>query len=415
MLTPDDAARRIVDRLRPLASERIALREALGRVLSDAVVSPISLPPWSNSAMDGYAARSADVRGATEHAPALLTVIEEIPAGQFPARTVGPGEATRIFTGAPVPDGVDCVIRQEDTARKGDGIVAVLGDRDAGRNIRPRGEDIAAGETVFSAGTALEPAQLGVLASIGAAEISVFRRPRIAILSTGDEIADLDEREAILAGEKIASSNSYTLAASIVRSGGTPLNLGIAADDGDDLRQHLERASDADVLVTTAGVSVGEHDHVRTVLDEMGLDLAFWRIRMRPGSPFGFGMLGDLPWIGLPGNPVSTMVTYELFAHPAIRKLAGHLTSFRRTIPVVTGEPITLGPPLRHFLRCRLRDEAGETVATLTGSQGSGLLTSMARADALLVIPEDSPAIPAGARLAAIRFGDPVHVGDPPW
>jgi molybdopterin molybdotransferase len=256
-----------------------------------------------------------------------------------------------------------------------------------------------------------------VLASIAYAKPLVHRRARVAFLGSGDEIVDLDRRDEIIAGTKVATSNSYTLDALLRRDAATPVPLGIARDTKDSLREHLAGAADADLLITSAGISVGEHDFVREVLDALGLDLKFWRIRMRPGAPVGFGLLGGRPWIGLPGNPVSTMVTYELFVRPALRRLQGHPLPFRRAVPVVVDEPITLGPPLRHFLRAVVAEDpgGGPLRARLTGPQGSGILTSMARANALLVVPEDRQSVPAGERLRAIVLDDPQHVDAPPF
>jgi len=405
-MTPAEAARVIVGSVQPLSAERRPLRAALDTVLAEDVASPIDLPPWDNSAMDGYAVRSADVReGST------LAVIETVAAGQFPQKTVGAGQAIRIFTGAPLPQGADTVLRQEDSDLSANGHVTVRNTRDAGKNIRRRGEDIRKGTVVLPRGTALGPAQLGVLASIAQDQPLVYRSPRVAFMGSGDEIVDLDQKDAILAGTKIATSNSYTLDAMIRRAAAEPINLGVARDTRESLRDHLRGGRDADLIVTTAGVSVGEHDLVREVLQELGGELKFWRIGMRPGAPVGFGVLGGVPWIGLPGNPVSTMVTFELFVRPTIRRLQGHALPFRRTVRVVVREPITLGPRLRHYLRAIVTGSE----ARLTGPQGSGILTSMARANALLIVPADMPAVPVGAELDAILLDDPQHVAEPPY
>jgi molybdopterin molybdotransferase len=417
MLTPTEAARLMLEPCAPLPPERRGLRDALDLVLAEDVDSPMDLPPWDNSAMDGYALRAADVTGATRARRMTVRVVETVAAGQFPRRSLAPGEATRIFTGAPIPAGADSVIRQEDTEVLPDGAVAVVDERDAGRNVRHRGEDIRKGDRVLAAGTALGPAQLGVLASIAHGTPLVHRPPRVAFMGSGDEIVDLDRASEILAGEKIASSNSYTLFAMIRRAGGVPVDLGIARDTTDSLRAHLAAATGADLVVTTAGVSVGEHDLVRAVLTEMGCDMKLWRIRMRPGAPVGFGLLGGTPWIGLPGNPVSTMVTFELFVRPVIRRLLGHPLPFRRTVTVCVGEPITLGPRLRHFLRAIVRPEGagGVLTARLTGAQGSGILTSMARANALLIVPEDRATVAVGDALSALVLDDAYHVSQPPF
>jgi molybdopterin molybdotransferase len=388
------------------------LDEALGSVLAEDVVSPLDIPAWTNSAMDGYAARGEDVRGASDAKPVRLRVVEHLPAGRFPTRAIAAGECARIFTGAPLPEGADSVIRQEDTD-EGAETVTIVKDRDAGVNTRRVGEDIRKGSTVLTESTELGPAQLGVLASLAVAHPLVYRRPRIAILGSGDEIVDIDQPEEILSGRKIASSNTHTLIALVRQTGGEPVNLGIAADTPDSLREHLGRALECDLLVTTAGISVGEHDYVRAVLDELGVKQRFWKLRMRPGAPVGFGLIGEVPWIGLPGNPVSTMVTYELFVRPAIRKMMGHNRPFRRSVAVRMAEPISLKPKLQHFLRGIVTEGPQGPEARLTGPQGSGILTSMARANALLVIPEGQHETPAGSVVPAIVLNDAVHQEQP--
>jgi molybdopterin molybdotransferase len=388
------------------------LDDALDGVLAEDVVSSLDIPAWTNSAMDGYAVRGEDVRGASESNPVRLRVIEHLPAGHFPSKSIGPGESVRIFTGAPLPTGSDSVIRQEDTDYGGE-TVTIVRDRDVGVNLRRSGEDIRKGSVVLRTGTELGPAQLGVLASLAVSHPLVFRRPRVAILGSGDEIVDLDQPEEILSGRKVASSNTHTLVALVRRAGGEPVNLGIARDTPGSLRDHLQRAQDCDLLVTTAGISVGEHDFLRGVLDELGATQRFWKLRMRPGAPVGFGVLGAIPWIGLPGNPVSTMVTFELFVRPAIRKMAGHTRPFRRSTPVRLAEPISLKPKLQHFLRAVVTDGPNGPEARLTGPQGSGILTSMALANALLVIPEGQFETPAGATVQALHLDDPVHLAEP--
>jgi molybdopterin molybdotransferase len=407
-LAAAEAAGRILAEVRRQPALRMPLDDALGGVLAEDVVSPLDIPAWTNSAMDGYAARAEDVRGATESKPVRLRVVEHLPAGRFPTRAIGPGECARIFTGAPLPEGADSIIRQEDTDQ-GSERVTIVKDRDVGVNTRKAGEDIRKGSMVLTAGTELGPAQLGVLASLAVAHPLVYRRPRVAILGSGDEIVDLDQPEEILSGRKIASSNTHTLIALVRQTGGEPINLGIAGDTPESLREHLSRALDCDLLVTTAGISVGEHDYVRSVLEELGAEQRFWKLRMRPGAPVGFGLLGEVPWIGLPGNPVSTMVTFELFVRPAIRKMMGHPRPFRRSVPVRMAEPITLKPKLQHFLRGIVIEGAQGGEARLTGPQGSGILTSMALANALLVVPEGQFETPAGSVVQALVLNDPVH------
>ena len=413
-LTPGAAAARILEDVRRQPPLRIPLDDALGAVLAEDAVSPLDIPARANSAMDGYAARSEDVRGASPERPVRLRVVEQLPAGRFPTRAIGPGECARIFTGAAVPDGADSVIRQEDTDHGVD-TVSITQDRDTGANVRKAGEDIARGTTVLRAGTELGPAALGVLASLAVAHPLVHRRPRIAILGSGDEIVDVDQPEEILSGRKTASSNTHTLVALVRQAGGVPVNLGIARDSPDSLRSKLQGALDADLLVTTAGVSVGEHDYLRSVLSELGAEHRFWKIRMRPGAPVGFALLGQVPWIGLPGNPVSTMVTFELLVRPAIRKMSGHALPFRRSVPVRLTEPVSVKPRLQHFLRGVVTEGPNGPLARLTGPQGSGILTSMALANALLIIPEGQFETPAGATVQALRLDDPIHQLEPPF
>jgi molybdopterin molybdotransferase len=412
-LAPAEAARTILADARPLGVDSSSLFEVLDRVLAEPVDSPVDIPPWDNSAMDGYAVRKADLETGS---PVTLRVVGSVAAGQFPGRRPEPGECLRIFTGAPLPEGADGVIRQEDTTPLDGGMVRIDDVRDAGRNVRHRGEDIRRGSRVFEAGTVLGPAHIGVLASIARRRVPVHHRPLVACVASGDEIVELDQSEEILAGRKIASSNTYTLASLLAQNQADAINLGIARDDPADLRERLMRGETANVLLTTAGISVGEHDYVRTVLDELGLDLRFWRIRMRPGAPVGYGLMRNgTPWVGLPGNPVSTMVTFELFVRPLLRKLAGHRDLFRRTLPARVAERIVLGPRLQHFLRVTVSDTGGERTVRLTGAQGSGILTSMARADALLIVPEDRQEIEVGETLPIMRLDETVHVNQPPF
>jgi molybdopterin molybdotransferase len=339
-------------------------------------------------------------------------VVEQVPAGSFPSRTLQPGECARIFTGAPLPSGADGVIRQEDTDLGRD-TVEIRNDRDAGVNLRHAGEDIRRGERVLEAGRELGAAELGVLASLAVAHPLVFRRPRVGILGGGDEIVDVDQPEEILSGRKVASSNSHTLTALVRLAGGEVLNFGLARDTPASLREHLGRTPECDLLVTTAGISVGEHDHLRDVVAELGGFLDFWKLRMRPGAPVGFGQVLGVPWIGLPGNPVSAMVTFELFVRPAIRAMAGHRLPFRRATPARAAESISLRPTLQHFLRAVVTETALGPEARLTGPQGSGILTSMVRANALLVVPEGQHESPKGTPMQAIVLSDPNHAAEP--
>jgi molybdopterin molybdotransferase len=397
-----DASAHMLAGVRPLGTERVGLSSALARVLGGDVCSEVFLPPWNGASMDGFAVRAADLAGASAERPVTLRVTETVAAGQRGTRTVARGEAVRIMTGAPVPAGADSVVRVEDTL-PGDGVVRVTSARDAGKNVRPRGEDVQPGRTVLAAGTLLGPAQLGVLASLGVASPLVHRRPRVAILATGDELVPVDEFARVRAGERIVSSNSYSLEAAVRAAGGEPVALGIAPDDPRALAARLRTAEGCDLVVTSGGVSVGDFDYTRTVVETLGGTLSLWRVRMRPGAPVGFGTLFGVPWLGLPGNPVSALVTFELFGRPLLRTLGGHLRPHRRTIDVVSAEDIGLAAPLTHFMRVVLEDAAsGPHVARLTGAQSSGMLTSMGAADALMIVPGEPAHVPAGTRLRAL-------------
>jgi molybdopterin molybdotransferase len=403
-LAVGDASAHMLRGVAPLAGARVPLADALGRVLAEGAGSDVSLPPWDNASMDGFAVRAEDVRGASAASPVSLRVTETVAAGQRAALAVAPGEAIRIMTGAPVPAGADTVVRVEDTDG-GSELVTVRDDRDAGRNIRPRGEDVRAGTMVLQAGTVLGAAQIGVLSSIGVAHPMVYRRPRVAILATGDELVPLEQFDRVRAGDRIVSSNSYSLGAAVRAAGGEPVSLGIAPDDPHRLAECLRAAEGCDMIVTSGGVSVGDFDFTRTVVGTLGGTLSLWRVKMRPGAPVAFGSLFGVPWLGLPGNPVSALVTFELFARPLLRTLGGHRRPHRRTLPVVVAEPIRLGAPLTHFMRVVLEDATDDTGlprARLTGAQSSGMLTSMGAADALLIVPPEPSEVPAGAVLRAI-------------
>jgi len=406
MLTVPEASARILEHIAPLAIERVPLLDALGMVLAESVRAPMTLPAWDNSAMDGYAVRGTDIDGASPDRPVPLRVLETVAAGRFATQPVRDGEAIRIMTGAPLPDGADTVVRVEDTDG-GTTRVLVRNARDARRNVRPRGEDFHEGDSLLDPGAPLGAAQLGVLASIGRSTVDVHRRPRVAIMGSGDELVDLDGFHEVLAGRKIVSTNGYTLHALVRDAGGVPVNVGVATDAPDSLRDHLRRAAGCDLVLTSAGVSVGEFDYTREVIQSLGAEMKFWRVRMRPGAPLGFGLLGSAPWIGLPGNPVSAMVTFELFVRPVLRRMLGHTRLFRRPLPVVLEERVTIGARLTHFLRAIVSTgNTGAVTARLTGPQGSGILTSMSRANALLVVPEDRPVVEAGETLHALPLGD---------
>ena len=402
-LSVSEARERILAACSPLSAETVPIREALGQALADDVASRVDHPPWNNSAMDGFAVLSADVAGASEDSPVVLPVVDDVPAGAFPAGPLAPGTAVRVMTGAPVPDGASGVIRIEHTDGGSAGKVAIRSDADADRNIRLAGEDLRRGAMQLRAGDEVTPAVIGSLAAMGWPEVRVHRRPRVAILSNGDELADFDRLDEVLAGRRIMNSNEHGLAALLEEAGAEPIRLGIAADDDAQVRRRIEQSPEFDALVTSAGVSVGDHDHVKAALSDLGLEEGFWRVRMRPGSPITFGTLAGRPVFGLPGNPVSVMVTFLLFVRPALRALGGHSRLQPFPARARAAEEITPPGGLTYFFRVRLeRAASGELEARLTGPQGSGILGSMVAADALAVVPEGTTTIGPGEPLELI-------------
>jgi len=402
MLRVGEASERILAEIRSLAAEKVALRAALGRVCAEDVLATVTMPPWSNSSMDGYAVRSADITAVMKGEPVTLRVVGTIAAGDPADRPLKRGQAMRIMTGAPVPGGADTVIRKEDTDG-GSEKVQIRDARDVWKNIRQAGEDFQSGDVLARRGTPIRPALIGVLASAGVGKVSVFRRPRVALISSGNELVDIDDFDEVVAGRRIVSSNSYTLDALTRVAGGVPVDLGIAADTKASLKKKLEAAGDCDLIITSAGVSVGDLDHTRDVFAALGGKQIFWKVRMRPGAPLAFGMLNGVPWIGVSGNPVSAMVSFELFVRPALRKMQGYTSFFRRTVTVTLEEEVRIAAKLTHFLRARVtRKEDGALTARLTGLQSSGVLTSMAKANALLIVPETSQIVAKGAQLKAL-------------
>jgi molybdopterin molybdotransferase len=392
--------------------ETVPLEQALGRVLAQDVVSHVALPPWDNAGMDGYAVRRADVVGASAASPRSLPVVGTSMAGADPTALpwVQPGTALRIMTGAPLPPGADAVVRVEDTDG-GETVVCISADRDlAGNaNVRPRGEDIESGRVLFAAGTSIRAAHLGALASVGTAQVAVHRAPRVTIVASGDELVLLDRFAEVEAGQRIVSSSSYALPA-LLRSAGAEVTMApLVSDSPEALVAALGDALDAgcDLLITTGGVSVGAHDFTRGALDALGGVQRFWRARIRPGGPIGTGMVRDVPWLGLPGNPVSTHVTGVLFAWPLIRQLGGHKAVCHVKLPVRMMDGANTVAPLTHFLRVTLAAAAdGVLEARLAGGQGSNLVRTMALADALLVVPETVERVDPGMLLHAILLPD---------
>ena len=398
-LAAAEAQRIILDTAEPLATETCAAPDALGRVLAERVVSTRTLPPFDVSAMDGYALRAADLEAGRV---AELPVDFEMAAGAQPARVLAPGAAARIFTGAPLPPGADTVVRQEDTEAVGSWVRIRVAAR-LGENVRPAGEDVRAGETVLEPGARLGPGPLGLLASLGRSVVAVHQRPRVAILSGGDELIEPDGDPS---GGRIVSSNSYSIAAQCREVGADPLYLGIARDRPEELEQRLRAGLAAHVLISSAGVSVGDRDYVRPVLEKLGCEIVFWGVRIKPGFPLVFARFpeprtGRGPLVfGLPGNPVSAMVTFEEFVRPALRRMAGHASWFRPRVEAVLAEPLRKQPGRLHLVRVRLERSGANLVATPTGNQSSGVLRSMALAHGLLVFPAEADALAAGARVA---------------
>ena len=381
-----------------LEAERVPALDALGRVLAERVVSTRTLPPVDVSAMDGYAVRAADLAGASPGAPVRLAVAYEVAAGGAAPRALRAGEAARIFTGAPIPPGADAVVPQEEVdAAAGD--VRFRAPAPLGEHVRSAGEDVRAGDAVLEPGDVVGPPQIGMLASLGRTLVAVHRRPRVAILSGGDELVEPDEPAE---GGRIVSSNSYTLAAQCREAGAEPAYLGIARDRPEELERLLRAGLHADVLVSSAGVSVGDHDYVRPVLEKLGCRLAFWGVHMKPGFPLAFGTFegGRGPLVfGLPGNPVSAMVTFDQFVRPALRKMSGHRAWFRPTLEATLDETLRKRPGRTHFVRVQLARRADGLHAASTGNQSSGVLRSMVLAQGLLVFAAEASELPAGARV----------------
>ncbi len=410
LLNVDTALDNILDSVKTLPAETVSLPEAHNRVSADDIVSPIDLPPFDNSAMDGYALYSEDSIAASQSHPIALPVVMDILAGSAPSGQLQRDQAARIMTGAPVPAGADAVIPVEDTDDdwvKGESgavpnSVQLYRSLRRGENIRRAGENIAQGETVMRAGTVIAPAEIGMLAGIGCAKVAVIRRPKVVILSSGDELVDV---HGALEPGQIRDTNSYTLAGLVRDAGGIPIRLPIAADTLASIRALYRRALEInpDLIISTAGVSVGAADLVRVVMDELG-DIDFWRINMRPGKPLAFGTLQGVPFFGLPGNPVSTMVTFEVLARPALAKIAGREIRQRAIKATLAGDMTSDGR--RSYNRVILERNSNDIIARSTGIQSSGALMSMVLADGLAVIPEGATTLPAGAVVDVLLLRD---------
>ena len=410
MITVEQALEKVLSYVQVLDREEKPILECLGQVLDEDVYSPINVPPLDNAAMDGYALRAESTLGATESSPAFLDVIGEVSAGAISEQEVGALTALRIMTGAPLPKGADSVVKFEDTdealrRERPLSQIGVLCQVPKGLNVRRAGEDIAQGQLVLEKGTSLRPSEIGVLASIGKATVGVIRRPVVAILATGDELVEVDQP---LPGGKIYNSNSFSIASQVLRYGGIPRILGIARDEVKEIEDKIKEALDSDMLVTSGGVSVGEYDLVKDVLAKMG-DISFWTVRMKPGKPLAFGVIkGDrgrgVPHLGLPGNPVSSMITFELFARPTILKMMGKKNLSKPMVRAILEGRVENTDGRRTFARAMVRREGDQYFARLSGPQGSGILTSMARANGLVIVPEDVKTVKEGERVQVLML-----------
>jgi molybdopterin molybdotransferase len=395
MISVEAALDKILSHIQPLGFEKVSLLESQGRVIGEDIYASRDIPPLDNSAMDGYAVRCEDIQPASSGHPVRLEIVEDLPAGFVSKKTLGRGEAIRIMTGAPIPRGADTVVQVEDTAKE-DRYTQIFKAVPLGENIRRAGEDVGKGDRVISGGDLIRPAEVGMLASVGRSFVSVFQRPLVAILCTGEELVDVDGR---LDEAKIVSSNSYTLAAQVKDTGAIPVQLGIARDRKEDIEEKLRQGIRADVLISSAGISVGDYDLVKDVLKGLGMEMVFWKVAMKPGKPLAFGTIGGKPAFGLPGNPVSSMVSFEQFVRPSLLKMMGHHQLFRPTIEAILKENIEKEPGRRHYIRALVSFEKDRYFVTTTGAQGSGILRSMVRANGLVVIPENQERVSAGEKV----------------
>jgi molybdopterin molybdotransferase len=397
MISVEEARERILGALQPLGSEVVAVSAAHGRVLAEDVVARLTQPPAAVSAMDGYAVRAADLGTI----PARLRVVGQVAAGSGDPGAIGPGQAARIFTGAALPDGADTIVIQEDADRDGDW-VSVREAPAAGRHIRRAGLDFAAGELGLARGRLLTARDIGLAAAMNWPWLRVTRQPRVAILATGDEVVMPGEP---VARGQIVSSNGLALAAFVAACGGAPLNLGVVGDDRAAIAGMAAAARGADLLVTTGGASVGEHDLVQAALGDQGLELDFWKIAMRPGKPLLFGRLGGTPVLGLPGNPVSALVCAAIFLRPALQRLLGRPAGAEPPVHARLGEPLPANDRRQDYLRARLSHQDGAAVATPFPVQDSSMVSRLAWADCLIVRPPLAPALAAGERVEILMLG----------
>ena len=406
MISVEKAMAFILSHFEPLEAETVYILDALDRVLAESIFSDVAIPPFDNTSMDGYAVRAADTAGASPETPMTLRVVTDIPAGTVADAAVGPGEAARIMTGAPLPEGADAVVPVEETDKwpgtgqepRGKGaMVKVFKATKVGANIRRAGKDMQPEELVLPKGTVVRPAEIAVLATLGHSHVQVIRRPRVAVLATGDELLDIDEP---LVPGKIRNSNEYSNAALVARYGGIPVRLGIARDTVADLRARIHEglANSVDLFITSAGVSVGDHDVVKDVLKAEG-EIHLWKVKMKPGKPLAFGTIQGVPLLGLPGNPTSSMVSFEQFARPAILKMQGRTKLVKPTVEAILDDPLRR-TDRRGYQRVIVhRDQNGVYHAGTAGLQASGFISAMARANGLAVVPEGEGVLPPGTRV----------------
>ena len=404
MITVEEAQEIIFAKMKTIDSSQIEIKDAFGRILSEDVFSERSIPPWANSAMDGYAVRSEDIKNATKDNPTELKVIERIQAGVKAKSILKEGEAIRIMTGAPMPQGADAIVLQEETEESDSGVVKIYLSVESGVSVRVAGEDVEIGDLVVPKGTKLSPAAIGMLANIGMDSCSVYNKPRVAILATGEELAGLKE---VPKEGQIFNSNSYALAAQVEEAGGEPILLGIAKDNTEDLVKGIKSGMSADILITSGGVSVGDFDLVKDTLQDLGNEINFWRVRMKPGKPMAFGMLGGNPFFGLPGNPVSTMVSFELFVRPSLLKMQGIKEVFRTKVNAVLRGELVKSPERRHYIRAVTTFNGNTWESKALEVQGSNILHSMVKSNSLVVFPEFETKLEDGKTVEVILLDAP--------
>jgi len=410
MISVEEALQTILKEIKPLGLESVPINSALGRVLGEDIAARGNNPPWDNSAMDGYALKAADTDGATPEKPARLKVIYDLPAGQTPKAPINKGEAVRIMTGAPVPEGADAIVMVERTSTE-EGSVLVKTAAKSGDHIRRGGEDFKAGETVIGNGALVRPAEVSMLATCGVPFVFVHKRPRVAVISTGDELCDLNEVPPM---GKITNSNGYALAALVAAAGATPIQLGIARDNRDSLKEKLTLAMSADCIVSSGGVSVGDYDFVKDVLKELGSSMKFWKVAIKPGKPLAFGVIGGKPAFGLPGNPVSSMVVFEQFVRPSLLKMAGRKDLFRKSFPAKLTKDIRIKPGRMNFLRAEFQTDGAEFSVTPLDGQGSGMISTMVRANSFIIVPQDSEGFKTGDIVKVQPFDETVFTAAEP-